>query len=128
MQARPLIAVRDVPAASRWYQRVLGLESGHGGPEYEQLTAHGTLVLQLHRWDAHEHPHLGDPGDGSRGNGVVLWFHGTDVAAAFRRAVAEGAEVLEALHVNPLANHLEFWLRDPEGYVLVVAGDHGDLG
>jgi len=128
MRPQPLICVHDVPAASLWYQRVLGMASAHGGPEYEQLTAHGALALQLHRWDAHEHPHLGDPGIPSRGNGVVLWFHESDIGAAWRRAVTEGADVLEALHLNPLAGHREFWLRDPEGYVIVVAGDHGDPG
>jgi hypothetical protein len=46
---QPLIAVRDVEASSRWYQRLLGLESGHGGPHYERLLADGVLVLQLHR-------------------------------------------------------------------------------
>lgn len=32
-----MIAVTDVEAASRWFQDVLGLTSGHGGPEYDQL-------------------------------------------------------------------------------------------
>ncbi|HET7875924.1 MAG TPA: VOC family protein, partial [Methylomirabilota bacterium] len=31
MRAQPLIAVRDVEAASRWYQQLLSAESGHGG-------------------------------------------------------------------------------------------------
>jgi hypothetical protein len=30
--------------------------------------------------------------------------------------------------VNPLAHHREFWLRDPEGYIVVVAGSYGDTG
>ena len=37
MIPQPLIAVRDVPATSAWYQRALGLSSAHGGPDYEQL-------------------------------------------------------------------------------------------
>jgi hypothetical protein len=36
--------------------------------------------------------------------------------------------VLEALMVNPSARHLEFWVRDPNGYVVVVASPYGDLG
>ena len=45
MQPQPLIAVRDVPASSRWYQQLLGCASGHGGHEYEQLVdSAGTLI------------------------------------------------------------------------------------
>jgi hypothetical protein len=84
-------------------------------------------VLQLHEWDAHEHPNLGDPRREPHGNGVVLWFHEPSVVAAFERAVRAGAEVLEPLIVNPLANHREFWLRDPNEYKVVVAGSHGDV-
>ncbi|MFT5448951.1 MAG: hypothetical protein ACI9DC_004137 [Gammaproteobacteria bacterium] len=32
------------------------------------------------------------------------------------------AEVLAAFRVNPNAHHREFWLKDPDGYVVVVAG------
>jgi len=46
----------------------------------------------------------------------------------YQRAVQAGAGVLEPIKVNPLANHLEFWLREPNGYVVVVAGPYGQLG
>lgn len=128
MQPQPLIAVRNVEAGSRWYQAVLGFTSAHGGPEYERLHADGKLVLQLHHWDAHEHPFLGDPAAEPYGNGVLLWFQTDDIDTAYQRAQTEQAEVLEPLHVNPNAQHREFWLRDPDGYVVVVAGRQGDLG
>ncbi len=128
MLPQPLIAVRDVPATSRWYQDVLGLTSGHGGPEYEQLMSGQTMVLQLHAWDTHEHPHLGNPDTRPYGNGVVLWFCELEIAKAYDRALAHRAEVIEALKLNPLASHREFWLRDPNGYVVVVAGIHGAVG
>jgi catechol 2,3-dioxygenase-like lactoylglutathione lyase family enzyme len=128
MLAQPLIAVHDVPATSAWYQAALGFASGHGGAEYEQLLSDGQLVLQLHHWDAHEHPHLGDPGVRPYGNGVVLWFLSADVEASFRRARASGATVLQPIGINARANHLEFWLSDPNGYVVVVAGRYGELG
>ncbi|MDB5881666.1 MAG: glyoxalase, partial [Ramlibacter sp.] len=82
----------------------------------------------LHHWDAHEHSHLGSPGTKPYGNGVVLWFMSEAVEQDFERAVQAGAEVLEPIKVNPLANHLEFWLREPNGYVVVVAGPYGQLG
>ena len=128
MHAQPLIAVHDVPASSRWYQAVLGGESGHGGAEYERIVCGGTLVLQLHLWDAHEHPHLGNPESRPDGNGALLWFQTGDFDAAVGRALRIQAEVLEAPAVNRSANHREFWLRDPDGYVVVIAGPHGDLG
>jgi catechol 2,3-dioxygenase-like lactoylglutathione lyase family enzyme len=128
MNPQPLITVHDVPASSRWYQTVLGFQSGHGGPEYEQLVSDGRMVMQLHHWDAHEHPHLGDPGSRPYGNGAVLWFQTDAFDEAVRRIQAHGAQVLEGPQVNPNANHREVWLRDPDGYVVVVAGAYGDLG
>jgi catechol 2,3-dioxygenase-like lactoylglutathione lyase family enzyme len=88
----------------------------------------GRIVMQLHHWDAHEHPHLGDPGSRPYGNGVVLWFQTETFDEALRRIQAHGAQVLEGPQVNPFANHREVWLRDPDGYVVVVAGAYGDLG
>lgn len=129
MTPQPMILVDDVEATSRWYQRVLGLASGHGGAEYEQLMDGDTLALQLHRRDAPEHPAFAEAAlRKPYGSGVVLWFHDADVGAAHARAVECGAEVIEPLHVNPLAHHREFSLRDPNGYLIVVSGSHGDLG
>jgi hypothetical protein len=45
MRPQPLICVRDVEASSRWYQRLLGCESAHGGPQYERLVLKGRLIL-----------------------------------------------------------------------------------
>jgi hypothetical protein len=128
MLPQPLICVADVQQTSAWFQRTLGLVSAHGGPEYEQLVSNGQLVLQLHDWDAHEHPHLGSPDSKPYGNGAALWFMSEQVEQDYERAVQSGAEVLEAIAINPLANHLEFWLREPNGYVVVVAGPYGQLG
>lgn len=128
MSPQPMIAVHDVEASSRWYQAVLGLRSAHGGAEYEMLMDGDTMALQLHHWDAHEHPHLGDPQRQPYGNGTLLWFHEAAVDVAWQRAQVAGATVLEPLHINPLAQHREFWLRDPDGYVVVVSGAYGDIG
>jgi predicted enzyme related to lactoylglutathione lyase len=128
MLAQPLICVADVQKTSAWFQHALGLTSGHGGAQYEQLMSNDQLVLQLHHWDAHEHPHLGKPGGEPDGNGVALWFMSEQVEQDYERAVQSGAKVIEAIAINPLANHLEFWLREPNGYVVVVAGPYGQLG
>lgn len=130
MRPIPMITCKSVPASSDWYQRVLGLVSAHGGDEYEMLTAGADVVLQLHESDVHEHNHLLDGNDGSRGNGVALWFEASEFDAAAARIRAAGATVtiLEDVHVNPLANHLEVWLQDPDGYKVVISSPYGEVG
>lgn len=124
MRPQPLIAVGDVEASSRWYQVLLGCESGHGGREYEQILFEGELVLQLHHWDTGEHPHMGNPTQTPYGNGVLLWFQVDDFDAAVERARGLEATVLEEPHVNPNAGHRECWIRDPDGYVVVLASTY----
>ena len=122
MKPQPLIAVRDVETSSRWYQRLLGCKSGHGGNDYEQLLDDaGQLILQLHQWDAHEHPHIGNQSSTDRGNGVLLWFQVDDFTAAVARARMLEVKILEEPKINPNANHREVWLRDLDGYVVVLA-------
>lgn len=38
-----------------------------------------------------------------------------------------GAEIIEERRRNENAQQLECWLRDPDGYVVVVAGPDGKL-
>src|SRR5262245_54984769 len=102
LAAQPLICVSDVETSSRWYQRLLGCQSAHGGPEYERLVAGGRLVLQLHRWDVgHHHGAIGDPQDRPYGNGVLLWFEVDDFDAAVARTEAMNAEIVMPRHRNP---------------------------
>lgn len=117
-----MVVVRDVEAASHWFQEVLGLTSGHGGDEYEMLLDGDDLVLQLHRWEADEHPEMGDPDDPSRGNGLLLWFATDDLDVVVERARTASAEVIDGPLDNPNSHMREIWLRHPDGYVVVVAG------
>ena len=128
MNPQPLIAVHDVAASSTWYQTILGVKSGHGGAEYERLVSKGRVVMQLHQWDAHEHPHLGNADSEPYGNGVLLWFQTDDFDGTLRRIESSRAVILEGPMVNRSANHREVWLRDPSGYKVVVAGRYGDVG
>lgn len=121
MKAQPLICVKDVEASSRWYCELLGARGGHGGKEYERVTVGDEFVLQLHAWDAHGHENLGDANE-PVGNGLLLWFQVDDVEAAAQRARSLRAKFVEALHLNTSANHHEFWVEDPDGYVVVLAG------
>jgi catechol 2,3-dioxygenase-like lactoylglutathione lyase family enzyme len=126
MRPQPLIAVHDVEASSRWYQRLLGCASGHGGGEYERLVLNGTLILQLHSFEVeHHHGRIGEPDKKPYGNGVLLWFETDDFDGAVSRANQMGAEVYLPRHRNPNANHWECWLRDPDGYIVVLASPDG---
>lgn len=130
VRPQTLITVRDVEASSRWYAALLGLRSAHGGPDYERLLAgDGSLVLQLHHASVeHHHGAIGEPG----GEGVLLWFgEVSDFDGAVARAGALGAPVVRAPHRNPPEGtgngpaHREVWVRDPDGYVVVVASPDG---
>jgi catechol 2,3-dioxygenase-like lactoylglutathione lyase family enzyme len=131
MRPQPLIAVTDVEASSRWYQRLLGCKSDHGGPNYERLVSNGKLILQLHRFElAHHHGAIGDPNDKPYGNGVLLWFEIDDFDAAMSRVEELKASVVLPRHRNPPdgdggPNHWECWLRDPDGYIVVIASPDG---
>jgi catechol 2,3-dioxygenase-like lactoylglutathione lyase family enzyme len=131
MNPQPLICVKDVEASSRWYQRLLGCQSAHGGREYERLNVGGKLILQLHRWDVgHHHGPIGDPNAEPYGNGVLLWFEVDDFDGAMARAQAMNIEIVMPRHRNPPdgnggPNHWECWLRDPDGYKVVLASPDG---
>jgi catechol 2,3-dioxygenase-like lactoylglutathione lyase family enzyme len=119
---QPMVVVRDVPASSRFYQRLLAAESGHGGDEYEQIVSNGEILVQLHAVDVeHHHGRLADP-DQPLGNGVVLWFEVADFEASVGQVRATGALVVHDVHTNPNARQQEIWVRDPDGYLVVLAG------
>ena len=120
---QPLIVVRDVTAASRFYTRLLDAESGHGGDEYEQIVMDGEIVLQIHDLDVMDHHGpLAVPGV-PLGNGVLVWFELSDFEAAVERVRTMGATVERDVHTNPNARQQEIWIRDPEGYLVVLAGE-----
>jgi len=131
MRPQPLIAVTDVEASSRWYQRLLGCRSNHGGSQYEQLVANGELVLQLHSFEVeHDHGPIGDRESKPYGNGVLLWFEVDDFEDVMQRAAEMKVEIAIARHRNPHdgnggPNHWECWMRDPDGYLVVVASPYG---
>lgn len=129
VEAQPLIAVRDVRASSKWYAKLLGADSL---PEhvhrdvYDRVYVSGRLILQLHAWDEEDHPNLVNRMAAPPGHGVLLWFQLDDFDAAVSRARALQAEVVEEPHVNPAPQSREMWLRDPDGYVVVIASRDGE--
>jgi len=128
MLPQPLIAVSDVERSSRWYQKLLDCQGGHGGQQYEQLMLDGRMLMQLHKWGDHDHPNLGNPDEAAHGYGVLLWFETPHFDEAVARARALKAEIVEEPHFNNNARHREIWVRDPDGYVVVLASPYGDTG
>ncbi len=131
VEAQPLIAVRDVRQSSLWYARLLGADGlpDHSHRDiYERISLGGRLLLQLHAWDEEDHPNLVNADAAPVGHGVLLWFQVDDFDLAVERARGLAADVIEEPHVNPAPGHREMWLRDPDGYVVVIAGPDGECG
>jgi hypothetical protein len=123
VKLRPMLQARDVAVSSQWYQTTIGLRSGHGGDEFEMLFAGDDFVLQLHRFDAHEHGLLQPGPDVPVGAGVSLWFETADRDAfdsLIGRARIAGTMIAEEPKWNSLAHHHESTLIDPDGYIVVV--------
>ena len=129
IECQPVIAVRDVRASSAWYTSLLATDSLPEHPHrdrYDRISSAGRLLLQLHVWDEEDHPSLMNADAAPPGHGVVLWFQVDDFDAAVARARSLNAEVVIEPHVNPNPQHREMWLRDRDGYVVVLASPDGE--
>ncbi len=126
MKIEPLIVVKDVQTSSQFYQDLLQCQSGHGGNEYEMLISDEQPILQLHRQETHEHPEIWDPKI-KNGNGIVLWFRTDDFENVVRRARKLNAKIVAEPHVNQNALQNEFWIRDPDGYLVVISDKMGSV-
>jgi len=127
--AQPLIAVRNVRASSRWYAELLGADPlpEHSHRDfYDRISCSGRLVLQLHAWEEENHPNLINADAAPPGHGVLVWFQVDDFDSVVKRARGLAAEVVLEPHFNPAPRHREIWLRDPDGYVVVVASPDGE--
>ena len=122
----PMIFVDDVEASSRWYQALLGLRSGHGGPHYEMLMQGEDMVLQLHPVEGEEHGGDRAPVDARRGAGLLLYFRTDDIKALHARAEALGVSIEGPPAFIALAGHTEFVVRDPDGYAIALF-QRGDI-
>ena len=99
----------------------------------ERLLADGVLVLQLHHRDVEHHHGRIVYTDVEVGNGVLLWFGDvTDFDGVVARVGQLDAPVLRSPHRNPPEGqgngpgHREIWIRDPDGYTVVVASPDGE--
>lgn len=119
-----IIAVKDVPASAHWYQELFKLLNQHGGDHFAVLTnQHNDIIICLHKWGEHDHPTMTNPNI-TAGNGLILYFKTDDLKGIHKKAVAMGCRLEEELHVNPNSRRMEFALRDPDGYYIIVTEYH----
>lgn len=118
-----IIGVADVARSFAWYQALFGQPASAPAHEYfgQIVDADGTVLLCLHSWGDHDHPSLADPARAQPGNGLLLFFRVDDFDNALRRARALVPALDEEPHTNPGTGTLEFALRDPDGYHVMVS-------
>jgi catechol 2,3-dioxygenase-like lactoylglutathione lyase family enzyme len=118
-----IIGVGDVAVSFKWYQTLLGLPETAPAHDYfgQILDSDGTVLLCLHGWGAHEHPSLTSPDHAQPGNGLLLFLRVDDFDMALTRARALVARLEEEPHLNPNTETMEFALRDPDGYYVMIS-------
>jgi catechol 2,3-dioxygenase-like lactoylglutathione lyase family enzyme len=123
-----IIGVADVAGSFKWYQSLLGLPETAPAHDYfgQILDSDGTVLLCLHEWGAHEHPSLTSPDHAQPGNGLLLFIRVDDFDLALTRARALVARLEEEPSVNPSTGTMEFALRDPDGYYVMISALSAD--
>ena len=118
-----IVGVRDVLSSFKWYQSLLGPPQTAPAHDYfgQVLDSDGTALLSLHQCGAHEHPTLMSPDRAEPGNGLLLFIRVDDFDTASLRARKLVARLEEEPHVNPDTGTLEFALRDPDGYYVMIS-------
>jgi catechol 2,3-dioxygenase-like lactoylglutathione lyase family enzyme len=118
-----IIGVTDVASSFKWYQSLFGQPETQPAHDYfgQILDSDGTVLLCLHQWGAHDHPSLESPDHAQPANGLLLFFRVDDFDLALPRARALVARLEEEPHVNPATGTMEFALRDPDGYYVMIS-------
>ena len=118
-----IVGVRDVPGSFNWYQSLLGQPQTRPAHNYwgQILDTDGTALLCLHEWGAHEHPSLTSPDHAAPGNGLLLFFRVDDFDETLTRARDLVTALEEEPHTNPATGTMEFALRDPDGYYVMIS-------
>ncbi|HEX7802339.1 MAG TPA: VOC family protein [Pseudoxanthomonas sp.] len=123
-----IIGVANVASSFKWYQSLFGQPETSPAHEYfgQIADTDGTVLLCLHQWGAHEHPPLASPDHAQPGNGLLLFFRVDDFSDALARARALATRFEEEPHVNPGTGTMEFALRDPDGYYVMISALDAD--
>lgn len=123
-----IIGVADVARSFKWYQSLFGHPESRPAHDYwgQLLDTDGTVLLCLHQWGAHDHPSLTSPEHAEPGNGLLLFFRVDDFDDALRRARDLVTALEQEPSVNPNTGTLEFALRDPDGYRVMISALDAD--
>jgi catechol 2,3-dioxygenase-like lactoylglutathione lyase family enzyme len=118
-----IIGVRDVPTSFAWYQSLFGQPSTTPAHDFfgQICDTDGTVLLSLHQWGAHEHPTLESADKATPGNGLLLFFRVDDYEMTLKRARALVERFEEEPQLNPATGTMEFALRDPDGYYVMIS-------
>jgi catechol 2,3-dioxygenase-like lactoylglutathione lyase family enzyme len=122
-----IVGTGDVARSCEWYQSLLGLPHLTPAHSYfgQVVDPDGTVLVCLHEWTAHDHPPLRSPDEIQPGNGLLLFFLVDDFESALERARNLVGELAEEPHMNPNTGSLEFAVRDPDGYYVMVSAYAG---
>ncbi|WP_257668826.1 VOC family protein [Parapedobacter tibetensis] len=120
VKAETIIAVKNVPKSSEFYQNLLGCKSEHGGETFEILTNENTVVLCLHKWGEHEHPTMLNP-EKEIGNGLILLFRVNNLNRVLENAQKLNANIQKEIHYNENSLKNQFTLRDLDDYYLIIS-------
>ncbi|HET6804724.1 MAG TPA: VOC family protein [Frateuria sp.] len=118
-----IIGVADVARSLGWYQSLFGQPATAPAHSYfgQVLDEDGTVLLCLHQWGAHDHPTLASPEPATPGNGLLLFFRVDDFGATLARARDLVPALEEEPGLGPGTGTMEFALRDPDGYYVMVS-------
>jgi predicted enzyme related to lactoylglutathione lyase len=118
-----IVGVGNVHASFKWYQTLLGIPASAPAHDYfgQILDEDGTVLLCLHSWGEHDHPSLTSPEHARPGNGLLLFFRVDDFDLALTRARTLGGQLDQEPAINPATGTLEFSLRDPDGYHVMIS-------
>ncbi|HEY9561569.1 MAG TPA: VOC family protein [Anseongella sp.] len=124
----PIIAVKDVNASAEWYIAVFGCCRTHGGDEFAVLESEpGQVLICLHKWGEHEHPTMKNRNI-TPGNGLILYFKVDDLKKVRQHVAELDYPIQEDTHQNPNSGKMEFAVRDPDGYYLIITEYHNYEG
>ncbi len=119
-----IIAVKDIEASSKWYQKIFEFEENHGGDNFSVLVSdNNEVILCLHKWEEHNHPTMTNPSI-TPGNGLLLYFRTENMNKIYQNALEAGCVIEEDIHLNTNSFRKEFSFRDLDGYFLTVTEFH----